>query len=285
MPKISVVINTLNEEKNIQYALRSVATWCDEIIVVDMYSDDQTAEIAKEFGAKVYYHERMGYADPARNYAISKATGDWILILDADEIIPQPLSQKLIEIANNNKADVVQIPRLNYLLGAPIMHTCWGPNQDKHYRFFRKGFLNVSSEIHNYLHPVDKARIIELQYQQGFAFIHFNYINSKHFIEKMNRYTTIEAKELMQQGENGSIVKAIAIAIKEFLVRYVKNYGILDGWRGFYLSSFMAFYRLATYAKLKELRDVGTPEEIEKKYNQEAERVLSEYGMNGAIVK
>src|SRR5450759_4249900 len=106
---ISVVINTLNEEANIAYALRSVRTWVDEIVVVDMHSDDRTREVAETYGARVYLHDRVGYVEPARRFALAKATGDWILILDADELIPPRLARRLSDIAAAGQADVVSI--------------------------------------------------------------------------------------------------------------------------------------------------------------------------------
>ncbi|PYU89881.1 MAG: glycosyltransferase family 2 protein, partial [Acidobacteria bacterium] len=114
-PRISVVVNTLNEEKNLPYALRSVRSWVDEIVVVDMHSQDRTVEIAREYGAKVYSHEPMGFVEPARAFAVAQAGGDWILILDADEVVPLLLSRRLREIARRDEADVVTLPRLNYL--------------------------------------------------------------------------------------------------------------------------------------------------------------------------
>ncbi len=95
MDKISVVINTLNEEENLPRVLASVKNFADEIVVCDMHSEDGTVEIAKKAGAKVYKHKRIGYVEPARNYAISKTTGEWILILDADEQVPKALIKEL----------------------------------------------------------------------------------------------------------------------------------------------------------------------------------------------
>ena len=86
---VAFLINTYNEEANLANALASVVTWCDEIIVVDMYSTDKTVEIAKSFDAKVSYHDHTGFSEPARKQDISKATGDWLLVLDADELNQQ----------------------------------------------------------------------------------------------------------------------------------------------------------------------------------------------------
>ena len=89
MAKISAVINTLNEAKKIGRCLASLKGFANEVIVVDMMSTDSTRDIVKKYGAKVFKHKRVGYVEPARNFAISKARYDWIIILDADEEIPE----------------------------------------------------------------------------------------------------------------------------------------------------------------------------------------------------
>ena len=81
--RLSIVINTLNEEKNLPRVLASIDSLADEIVVVDMKSDDKTVEIAEKGGAKVYGHERTNYVEPARNFAIAKTTGEWIFIFNA----------------------------------------------------------------------------------------------------------------------------------------------------------------------------------------------------------
>jgi glycosyltransferase involved in cell wall biosynthesis len=277
-PRISAVINTLNEEKNLAFALRSIQSWADEIVVVDMHSDDSTVEIAREFGAKVFLHERVGFADPARAFALERASGDWILILDADEVVPLPLSKTLLRIAASDSADVVSIPRLNYLLGTPLMHTNWGPDQDPHFRFFRKGSLRTTSTVHNYLHPVPNSRVLKLKFEPGLAIVHFNYADSAQFIERLNRYTSIEATQAIERGEEITPGGALVKAAKGFVLHYIRGRGFQDGWRGFYLSLFMSFYRIVTAAKLQELKTLGQRERIESGYRQEAEKILKAYG-------
>src|SRR3989338_6180720 len=97
-PKISVVINTLNEEQNIERAIKSV-NWADELIVCDMYSEDKTVEIAKKLGAKIFFHKREDFVETARNFAVSKASNDWVLVLDPDEEVIDSLKERLIEIS------------------------------------------------------------------------------------------------------------------------------------------------------------------------------------------
>jgi (heptosyl)LPS beta-1,4-glucosyltransferase len=276
-PLISVVINTLNEEKNLPYALMSVKCWADQIIIVDMYSEDHTVDIAREFGAHIFFHPKMGYADPARAFAVSQASGDWILILDADELVPQPLSNKLKEISQTDKCDIVILPYTNYLLGKPLMYTGWGPYQDTHPRFFKPRYLQVTDVVHDFLTPVSGARIHKLPYQSDLSIIHFNYLDVSHFITKLNQYTTIEAKQALERNEMASPFQALYKAIRGFMGRYIKLKGYRDNWQGFYLSLFWAFYRLVVYAKMEQIKSVGARDEIEAFYRREAERYLIEY--------
>lgn len=275
---VSVAINTLNEEKNLPFALRSVRSWVDEIVVVDMHSDDRTVRIAESFGARVYTHERLGFADPARAFAISRTTGDWVLILDADEVIPARLAARLSAIARGESAlDVVKIARLNYLLGAPLRHTGWGPSSDYQKRFFRRGSLVATDTIHDFLKPAPGARTCRLPAEDGLAIVHFNYLDVSHFLDKLNRYTTIEAEQARRRGERTSPLGGSVRAAREFLRRYVFARGYRDGWRGFYLSALMALYRLSVSAKLTELSAGVSAQSAEQLYAAAAERILADY--------
>ncbi len=304
-PRISVIINTLNEEKNLPYALRSVAPWADEIVVVDMHSEDRTAAIAREYGAKVFLHERMGFADPARQFAFAQATGEWLLVLDADELIPAPLSERIQAIVREDQADVVMIPRVEYMLGAPLDYA-WGPQINKHPRFFKRGMMWPNAEIHHFVTPVPGARVLELPYVPGEAMIHFTYLDTASFLDKMNRYSTIEAQQSFARGKGKTpawVIRDMALyprllafyrkrgntplwalvyAFLAFANRYIKNRGYRDGWRGFYTSLFWGGYFLASYAKLTELEQVGSREEIAAHYGREAERILTGYETPGS---
>src|SRR3989344_4736210 len=123
--KISVVINTLNEEKNIERVIRSVK-WASEVLVCDMYSDDKTVAIAKKLGARVVYHKKTGYVEPGRNFAISKTSCDWVLVLDADEEILEPLARRLEEMVKKPiVSEAVDIPRKNIIFGKWMQASMW----------------------------------------------------------------------------------------------------------------------------------------------------------------
>ena len=284
-PRISVVINTRNEERNLSYTLRSVRSWAEEIVVVDMYSDDRTVEIARQFGARVFSHQRLEFADPARAFAISQATGRWVLILDADELIPYHLSQKLVEFSQSEAVDVLKIPRVNYMFGAPLMHSGCGPSQDMLMRFFRRGSLHTTPAIHDYLQPVPGARIRELPYEQDCSIVHFAYIDISQYVEKLNRYTTIEAQQALASGKKPAISLAVVHAAGIFLRRYLAQNGFREGWRGFYFSVLSACYSLISHAKMTELVMAGPGETVLAAYQVEAERLLDEYRVSMTSAK
>lgn len=275
--RITVVLNTWNEEQNLPWSLGSVRSWADEIVVVDMHSQDRTREIAESFGAKVYLHEWLGFADPARAFAIAQATGDFVLLLDADEMIPKPLSRELQRIANEGSYDIAKIARSNYLLGKKLEHTGWGASQDRHLRFFRRGSLNTSATIHNFLHPVAGARVYELPTNPELCIVHFNYLDVTQFIEKLNRYTSVEARQALERGQHETGWRTTCGVMRELFWRYVTKGGYKDGWRGFYLSLLMALYRVGTAAKLAELKAGMGPGEARNVYRQIAEELLSAY--------
>ena len=275
---ISVVVNTLNEERRLPYALRSVESWADEIVVVDMGSDDGTVSVAERFGARVFTHARTGFVEPARAFACAQARGNWVLVLDADELIPSPLARRLRQVAETEDADVVRLPRLNYLLGRPVLHSGWNPGRDRHVRFFRPGCVELSARIHEPPRPLPTARVLDLPAGPGLAIVHFNYADVSHFLQKLDRYTGVEAAQARERGERAGRWRAAAAAAREWGVRYLGHGGYRDGWRGFHLCLFMAFYRLVTFAKLQELEDsAGRPGDVVERYRDEAERWLAGY--------
>lgn len=244
---ISVVINTLNEEKNLPHALASIKGLADETVVVDMYSDDDTVVIAKRADAKVYEHKRTGYVEPARNYAIEKATGDWILILDADEEVPKDLANKLKEISADSKSsDYYRIPRKNIIFGKWIKHSRWWP--DYNIRFFKKGYVAWSEIIHSI--PVTQGKGADLEAVENNAIVHNNYSSIDQYIDRLNRYTTHQANVVIKSGYNFSWTDLIKEPVSEFIGRYFQGEGYKDGIHGLVLATLQAFSELVVYLKV-----------------------------------
>ncbi|KKQ95779.1 MAG: Glycosyl transferase family 2 [Candidatus Woesebacteria bacterium GW2011_GWB1_43_14] len=241
-----MVINTLNEEENLPLALGSIKEIADEIIVVDMQSEDKTRIVAKKAGAKVFGFKRMGYVEPARNFAISKATKKWVLILDADEEIPSSLSRKLVNLTRETEYSYFSIPRKNIIFGKWIKRSNWWP--DYNIRFFKKGAVDWGDEIHSV--PVTVGKGIDLEAREQNAIVHHNYQTVEQYVERMNRYTSIQAKEKYKEGDRFSWKDLIIRPVNEFNSRYFAGYGYEDGVHGLALSGLQAFSELVLYIKL-----------------------------------
>jgi GT2 family glycosyltransferase/glycosyltransferase involved in cell wall biosynthesis len=250
-PRISAVINTLNEERNLEDALRSVA-WVDEIVVVDMHSDDATREIAAAHGAKVLLHERTGVVEPARNFALQQATGEWILCLDADERVPEPLARTFAAVAWRDDVDVLDVPFRNWLCGRWMEATGWGDG-DYHVRFFRRGAVEWSDRIHT--SPRIAGRHMRVTFDATNGILHLNYDDLRHFVEKTNHYTSKEAEEAAAPSWEDVVTRARG----EVLDRWAPE---IDGTQSVALSMGMLFYRFLAGAKQWERNgypEVGAP--------------------------
>lgn len=273
--QISVVINTLNEAGNIERAIRSVE-WADEVIVCDMYSDDKTVEIAKKLGAKIFFHKRKDYVELARNFAISKASNDWILVLDADEVVQKTLAERLVEISiKMQQIDYVRIPRKNIIFGRWMKASMWWP--DLNIRFFRKGKVTWTNKIHR--PPEVSGEGIDLSSDEEWTIIHNHYNSIPQFLERMIRYTKAQAEELIKDDYKFDWKDLIKKPLSEFLGRFFANRGFEDGLHGLALSLLQAFSFLVVYLRvwemqgfksqaltLPELKQVGKESAIEIEY-------------------
>ena len=246
MGRVSVVINTLNEEKNLPRLLASIKGFADEVVVVDMESEDKTAEIAEKWGASVYSHRKTGYVEPARNFAISKARYEWILILDADEELPKTLAKKLQQIAKNPTADYYRIPRKNIIFETWIKHSKWWP--DYNIRFFKKGKVSWSEVIHSV--PMTQGKGADLLAKEDYAIVHYNYASLEDYLYRMNRYTSIQSQILISSGYKFIWKDLISKPSAEFLGRYLVSEGYKDGVHGIALALLQAFSELVLYLKV-----------------------------------
>jgi len=264
--KISVVINTYNEEKNLKRCLESVRQLAGEIVVVDMHSTDKTVEIAKKFGAKVFEHDYTGFVEPARNFALRQAQGDWIFLIDADEELQKSLLEKLKKIAEENQTDYVVIPRKNILFGKWIKHSLWWP--DYNVRLFKKGKVIWSDKIHSI--PETRGEGIDLEAKEENGLIHYNYSSISQYLERNNRYSEVAATELVAEGYQFSLEDLVKKPTNEFLSRYFAGEGYKDGIHGLVLAFLQAIVEFFTYAKVwgkqgfKEMETNGFRKEAQK---------------------
>lgn len=245
--KISTVIITLNEEKDIGRCLKSVKDISDEIIVVDSYSTDKTIDIAKKFGAVIYQRKFDSY-DKQKDYATSKARSEWIFSLDADEIATKKLCGEIKGAVKNDDYDGYLIPRRNIIFGAEIKHTRWSP--DIHIWLWRKGKGHWTPGVHSEVQV--KGKVGRLKSGK----VHYQYETVPQFFQMLNKYTEAEANEKMASGVRFSALQLVCQPVYNFLVRYFYRQGFLDGWRGFILSYLMAVYHLSLWVKVWEKQNV-----------------------------
>lgn len=254
MAKISGVVIALNEAHQLHYALGTLVPWCDEVIVVDQHSEDDTAKIAEEMGATVHQHERTGgIADPARRFAVAQASGDWVFILDADEMVPPTLAEHLRELADSDpEVDVVMVPRANVILGRWIRYGNNWPA--RHSRFFRPGSLLMTDRIHKSIAPAPGSRKHKLAADPKLAIWHFPGGNLGDLVRKVDRYTDIEARQAYARGRRTTGPIDLLTDAGRYLWRqYIKGRGYRDGTMGLALALTRTFYRVLIAAKLWEL--------------------------------
>lgn len=245
--KISAIVNTLNEEKNIIDCLESLS-WVDEIVVVDMESDDRTRDLAYKYTKAVYKHPRVGFVEPARNFAIKQATGDWLFILDADERVPKSLAQKLIEVAEVGDYNFVRVPRKNIIFGDWIKHSRWWP--DHNVRFFKRGAVTWQDEIHSI--PITRGEGLTLEDKEEYAIIHHHYTSITQYLNRLHRYTDIQSKQLIDDGYQFDFKDLVSKPISEFLSRFFAASGYKDGLHGLNLAGLQAFSEFIVYLKVWE---------------------------------
>jgi len=257
---LSVVIITFNEEANIARTLASVQPLVSdgkgEIIVVDSGSTDRTVEIAKSFGAKVFVEEWKGFA-AQKNSAIDKATGDWILSLDADEEVERGLARAIgreLTLYPELRKDGYWIRRKNLFLGKWIKHGGFWP--DRKLRLFKRGTGRVEDrQVHETVH-VD-GPTAELWHVKPIfcgALLHHSYPTLSDYIEHMNRYSSLGAEMVVAEGKvQFSVINIVVRPLFTFIYNYFFRLGFLDGREGLLLHLYHAVYVSWKYAKAWEL--------------------------------
>ncbi|GIK23111.1 MAG: glycosyltransferase family 2 protein [Ignavibacterium sp.] len=243
--KISAVIITGNEEKNIKDCLQSV-TWADEIIVVDSESIDNTVKIAKEFTDKVFVQKWLGYAKQ-KSYAISLAKNEWVISLDADERVTEALKDEILSFnLDNTKYSAFKIKRENYFIGKKINGCGWG--NDYQLRLFRKSGTRVDERLVHEKFIVE-GEVAELKN----PILHYSYNNLKEGFDKINVYSSLEAEEKFNK-KKVSTLRIIFYPVFAFLHHYLFRKGIKDGKHGLMISLMHAVTKLQVQMKIWELK-------------------------------
>ncbi len=250
--KLSVVIITLNEERNIERCLKSLrfsskAFGKFEVLVVDARSKDKTVSLARKLGAKVLIRFWKGYSDQ-KNWAFGKVKGDWILSLDADEELTSELCREIEEKIGKTpkEMDGYFIKRRAYFLGQWIRHCGWWP--DAQLRLIRRGRGKFTNRpVHEGLEV--KGLTLELDEPMN----HYTYDSIAQYLEKMERYSDLF---LLNASEKKKKLWWAYLAFMPgwtFIKMYLLRLGILDGWRGLQVCGLSSYHEAVKYVKLGKL--------------------------------
>ncbi|HEX2865734.1 MAG TPA: glycosyltransferase family 2 protein [Ignavibacteriales bacterium] len=248
MIKISSIILARDEEHNIARCINSQKGCIDEIIViVDSRTSDNTVNILEEKGVIYEVLEWQGYAR-TKEYALSKASNDWILWIDADEALTPELNREILEFKNGEPAfNTYSVPRKANFLGRWIMHSGWYPGRIE--RLFNKRHAHFSSNKDVHEHLIFEGETGRLKHDLE----HYTDPSIKHYFDKFNVYTSLAAEELLKKGKTASLKDMLLRPPFLFLKMYIMKLGFLDGLNGFILAVFSSLYVFTKYTKLWEL--------------------------------
>jgi glycosyltransferase involved in cell wall biosynthesis len=225
--RLSAIIISKNEASNIAACLESLA-FCDERIVVDSGSTDRTFEIAQAQGASVAAHAFQGFGIQ-KNYALSLATGDWVLSIDADERVSPRLAQAIKTAVARGDADAYEMPRLSRFLGRAMRHSGWYP--DYVLRLFRKGKARFSNDLvhERVICEGSIGRLAE-------PLDHYPVLRLEDAVSRMDRYSTAGAEMFVAAGRRVTFASGITHGLWSFFRAYIWRLGFLDGREGFLLA-------------------------------------------------
>lgn len=244
--KISGLIITYNEEKNIREVLECF-DFCDEIIIVDSYSTDKTTDIARSFSNVTIVQNKFEDYTKQRNLALNLANNDWVFFLDGDERISEKGKQEIIETVNNpNACDAYYIYRIFFLGQQKIRFS--GTQNDKNFRLFRKSKAHYDDlkKVHETLLVNGKIGFLKHK------LLHYSFENYHRFKDKMIYYGQLKGLELSQKGKKYSFFTKWSKTIFKFIKTYILKLGVLDGINGLKISYLQSLYVYETYESLRK---------------------------------
>ena len=250
---LSLVINTYNNEQEIADCILSAKALVDEVVICDMHSTDQTVPIAQTLGARVVYHPKLQIADPARYAAISAASGDWILILDADERMTPKTAAKIQEVIDQQQHDVIFLWSNNLYFGDYMTHGGFFYEQARCFQkqLYLDTYDDSEMRAHRNFVRVGELAKAPLHLSKDYFYYHLAYPTIEKYVTKtLGFYGAVESKYDYEHGLRFSKSRLIYQPFKDFFIRYVKEKGYRDGTRGLILCVLFALYGFIKWANL-----------------------------------
>ncbi len=245
MTKITAIIPTLNEQERIKNSLKS-AEFADEVIVIDSFSNDDTVKIVNQSNAILVQRKFDDYSSQ-KNYAIDKASNDWIIWIDADEVLTKELQEE-IKTAIGKAGDFVgfYVYRTFFFKGQRMRYT--GTQNDKLIRVFNRKHCKYVGKVHEKIKTQGKVGFLKNK------ILHYSYIGFDRYIEKLNQHSALKAEELFEKGMTITPFHIIIKPMARFIKHYFIKLGILDGFYGFVISFALSYGVLVRYIKLWNLK-------------------------------
>jgi len=250
-PPVSVCYVVKNEADRIEESLRSV-TWAEEIVILDSGSTDTTVEICRRYTDRVEHEEWRGYV-AQKNLAVDRASHEWVLSLDGDEVLSPELAGEIQRelSAHHRETDGFTMPRKTWYLGRWIRHGSWYP--DRKLRLWRKSAGRWGGEDPHDRVELASARRRALRH----PILHYSYRDVSHHVSTIDRFTSITARGWRDQGRRFRWLGALLHPPAKFVEVYVVKRGFLDGIAGFFIAVHASYYTFLKYAKLYELERDG----------------------------
>lgn len=242
MTKLTVIVITKNEAHNISSCLQSVS-FADQIVVLDSGSTDGTVDLAKKMKAEVSQNQDWPGFGAQKNRALDLARGEWVLSIDADEVVTPELQLEIQSVLDRPRFDAYSFPRLSSYCGKYMRHSGWYP--DRITRLFKRGTARFSDDlVHEKL--ITSSSVGQLNAHM----LHESFTSFEAVMDKANRYSTAGAQHLFQKNKKASISTALSHALWAFFRTYVLRRGFLDGRMGLVLAISNAEGTYYRYLKL-----------------------------------
>ncbi|MFH1282075.1 MAG: glycosyltransferase family 2 protein [bacterium] len=244
--KLSATVITHNEAGDIMRCLDSLVGVADEIVIVDNFSSDKTLEIVRNFTNRVFLKKFESYGTQ-KQFALEKTSSDWVINIDADEELSQPLREEILKLKEDpGEYSGFSMPFNVFFLGKRLRFG--GCSNEHHLRLFKKEKASYRGKrIHEGIIVEGKTRVLKGHVN------HYTYADLEEYLKKFNQYTTLIAHEKNASGERFNIFYVFRLPV-EFITRYFVKLGFLDGWHGFLYALLASYYALFKYLKLWDLQ-------------------------------
>lgn len=254
MARISALVLTRNEEEMLPHCLACLK-WVDEMLVVDSFSTDRTVPLAEAAGARVLVHAFEGFASQT-NWGASQATGDWILQIDADELVTPELKRSVLAtVASNPETDIFTMRRDSYVFGHLMGASSW--SKERIPRLYRKGTLRFEGEVHP--DPCLGGRPVG---KLDGVLLHYPYRHVSKYFDKFQLYSTMWAEKARERGRRTSIPLAVVSSLWRVFHNYFIRGEIWDGRTGFLLSVLGGMHTFIRHTKLWGLQNLDTLSQV-----------------------